>query len=151
MKRERDRQRTYVPLLQPSQRLLRGAPRIARKHLQVARALHRARRPKELHGHDDEPDEPQHQHHEGAQHDDGRQQAAVGDEQEDAADEDEGEGPHGDVVRKVPAQGAGRQLDRVRCLMFAFIVSFLFSLFFFSRLAWSCIMKRGRAADCQRE
>lgn len=74
------------------------------KDLQVASALDGTTRPPELDRHDDQPDQPHDEEDEGAHHDNGRQQAAVGDEPEDAADAEYGNRSNGDVVWEIPVE-----------------------------------------------
>ncbi|OAQ71871.1 hypothetical protein VFPFJ_02102 [Purpureocillium lilacinum] len=90
-------------------RLDAQAPRVLVEHLQVAVALHRAVGPPQLHRHHHQPDEPHDEEHKRPDHDNGRQQAPVGDEPEYPRDEQDREPADRDVVGKVPVRGPGQQ------------------------------------------
>ncbi|KAK4094159.1 hypothetical protein Purlil1_1650 [Purpureocillium lilacinum] len=91
------------------ERLDAQAPRVLVEHLQVAVALHRAVGPPQLHRHHHQPDEPHDEEHKRPDHDNGRQQAPVGDEPEYPRDEQDREPADRDVVGKVPVRGPGQQ------------------------------------------
>lgn len=100
---------TDSPLLQPRQGLQTRPRRIKAKDGHVATPLYRTRGPEELHCNDDERHHPEDKEDEGADHDDGREEAAVENEVEEQDDVGEREGGDGDEERKVPAKEATRR------------------------------------------
>lgn len=96
---------TNIPLLHPGQRRLALTCRVPAKHLDVAHVLNPAR-PPNLDRHDNEADEPHNEEHKGTDHDNRRQKSSIGDQPEDAADEDDGERGNGDEVREVPRRAS---------------------------------------------
>jgi len=93
-------------LLQPGQ-VGNAVGRVGRpvKNQQVAIGAHRARGAPELDADDDKADHPQDEEDEAAHNDNGRQQAPLGDEPQQAADEDNGQASDGDEIGEVPIRG----------------------------------------------
>lgn len=91
-------------LLQPGEGLEGLARGVAVEDGGVAVGRDAARGAPELDARDDEPDQPQHEEHEPADHDDGGEEAPLEDEPQQDHYEDYHEGGDGYVVGEVPAQ-----------------------------------------------
>lgn len=72
------------------------------EHTQITRSLNRTIRAPKLHRHNHQSNQPHNEEDKRANHDNCRQQAPLGDEPENAANEEESDAAHGDVVYEVP-------------------------------------------------
>jgi hypothetical protein len=110
----RGRRLTNVLLLHPGQRRLTRPCWVLVEHLHVADAIDRPRRTPELDRRYDQSDHPQHEQHEGTNHNDGWQQAAVVDEPEEAEYEHNRVCTNSDEIWEVPgAQRLATLLNRM--------------------------------------
>lgn len=91
-------------LLQPGEHLHALALRTLVEDLAVTAACNAVGAP-QLDGDDDQADEPEHEKHEAADHDDGGEEAPLEDQPEHQPDEDDDNGRNGYVVGEIPAGG----------------------------------------------